>query len=115
MFPLSRLKLQLPLLLNLDGGGTERAHVVCGFLGCDSRPFNPLLESLPRILHIRGSGADRSAWLNAFTRFALMEANEKRAGGTGTWAGTCRTKRGAAGFFQSPNSASSAAGHWSRL
>jgi AraC-like DNA-binding protein len=72
---------QLPLLLNLDGGGKERAHIVCGFLGCDSRPFNPLLESLPRILHIRGSTTARSSWLGEFTRFAVMEAREKRAGG----------------------------------
>src|SRR4029079_13371321 len=32
----------------LDGGGTEHATVVCGFLGCDERPFNPLLAALPR-------------------------------------------------------------------
>jgi len=71
---------QLPLRLNLDGGG-ERTHLVCGFLGCDSRPFNPLLESLPRILHIHGSSTAGSAWRDQFTRFAVMEAKEKRAGG----------------------------------
>jgi AraC-like DNA-binding protein len=82
-YSLSQNAAQLPLLLNLDGGGRERAHVVCGFLGCDSRPFNPLLESLPRILYIRGSTAAGSSWLDAFTRFAVMEAKEKRAGGDG--------------------------------
>ena len=71
---------QVPLLLNLDGGGSERTHVVCGFLGCDRRPFNPLLESLPRILHVAGNDPARSNWLDAFTRFALLEASEKRAG-----------------------------------
>lgn len=74
---------QLPLLMNLDGGGNERAHIVCGFLGCDSRPFNPLLEALPRILHVRGSSTARSSWRDEFTRFAVMEAKEKRAGGNG--------------------------------
>ena len=74
---------QLPLLLNLDGGSGKRAHFVCGFLGCDSRPFNPLLESLPRILHVSGSTTARSSWLDSFTRFAVMEAREKRAGGSG--------------------------------
>ena len=72
---------QLPLLMNLDGGGAERTHLVCGFLGCDSRPFNPLLESLPRILHVRGGSGDD--WLKAFTRFATLEAGEKRAGSAG--------------------------------
>lgn len=28
------------------------AIVVCGFLGCDLRPFNPLIAALPRILHL---------------------------------------------------------------
>src|ERR1700693_1495619 len=27
----------------LDGGGRDRATIVCGFLGLDARPFNPLL------------------------------------------------------------------------
>ena len=74
--------IQLPLLLNLDGGGNERTHVVCGFLGCDSRPFNPLLESLPRILYVRGSIGGRSRWLDEFARFAVLEAKEKRVGGS---------------------------------
>jgi AraC-like DNA-binding protein len=74
---------RIPLLLNLDGGGHDKAHFVCGFLGCDSRPFNPLLESLPRILHVHNPSADRNGWIDQFTRFAVMEAKEKRAGGTG--------------------------------
>ena len=74
---------QLPVLMNLDGGGEDRVHLVCGFLGCDSRPFNPLLEALPPILHIKSSGSAHSSWLNEFTRFAVMEANEKRMGGSG--------------------------------
>ena len=72
---------QLPLLLNLDGHGSERAHLVCGFLSCDSRPFNPLLQALPRILHLDASTPAGTIWLDAFTRFALLEASEKRAGG----------------------------------
>lgn len=72
---------QLPLLLNLDGGSAERTHLVCGFLGCDSRPFNPLLEALPPILHVRDGSA--SGWLKEFSRFAVLEASEKRAGGGG--------------------------------
>ena len=29
----------------LDGGGASKTTVVCGFLGCDAKPFNPLLAS----------------------------------------------------------------------
>jgi AraC-like DNA-binding protein len=74
---------QLPVLFNLDGGGAERTHLVCGFLGCDSRPFNPLIEALPPILHIPSSDTAHSSWLKEFTRFAVMEANQKRMGGSG--------------------------------
>ncbi len=35
----------------------ERTRFVCGFLGCDAPPFNPLLQALPRMLVVRhGSG-----------------------------------------------------------
>ena len=37
----------LPIVYELGGGGPERARVVCGFLGCDERPYNPLLTALP--------------------------------------------------------------------
>jgi AraC-like DNA-binding protein len=73
----------LPLVMNLDGGGTERTHLVCGFLGCDVYPFNPLLDSLPRILHIRATDTARSTWLKEFTRFAVLEASAKREGASG--------------------------------
>jgi Cupin len=33
------------------------AILVCGFLGCDLRPFNPLITALPRILHLPASRA----------------------------------------------------------
>jgi AraC-like DNA-binding protein len=74
---------ELPIIFNIDGGGAEKAHIVCGFLGCDSRPFNPLLQSLPRILHARSASSVRNGWMDEFMRFAVMEAKEKRAGGKG--------------------------------
>ena len=74
---------QLPVLMSLEGGGSEQAHLVCGFLGCDSRPFNPLIEALPPMLHIPSSGTAHSGWLKEFSRFAVLEASEKRLGGSG--------------------------------
>ena len=64
----------------LDGGGTERATVVCGFLGCDVRPFNPLLAALPRLLHMPGAAAT-GGWIGHFINIAVEEANLKRPGG----------------------------------
>ncbi|HVO87031.1 MAG TPA: AraC family transcriptional regulator [Casimicrobiaceae bacterium] len=64
----------------LDGGGSDRAKVVCGFLGCDARPFNPLLAALPRLLHIPGAAA-KGGWIGHFIEVAVEEANHKRPGG----------------------------------
>lgn len=50
---------------------------VCGFLGCDVRPFNPLLASLPRRMHIQGIAA---GWLSQFPRQAVAEARAGRMG-----------------------------------
>ena len=38
----------LPFTLIRGGEGQERTRFVCGYLGCDARPFNPLLAALPR-------------------------------------------------------------------
>ncbi len=35
--------------------------LVCGFIGCDLRPFNPLIAALPRLLHIPANAA--GGWL----------------------------------------------------
>ena len=63
-----------PVVLGRAG---PRTSLVCGFLGCDRRPFNPLLASLPRRLHMRGMS---SAWLGTFTRQVTEESRLGRAG-----------------------------------
>ena len=51
--------------------------LVCGFLGCDRRPFNPLLAALPHRMHMRGMS---SAWLEGFTRRLTEESRLGRPG-----------------------------------
>lgn len=54
------------------------ARLVCGFIGCDLRPFNPLIAALPRLLHL---SADRGgAWSEQFVRLAAAESASRRAG-----------------------------------
>jgi AraC-like DNA-binding protein len=48
----SRPSTPLPLMYELGGGGPERARVICGFFGCDERPYNPLLTALPPVIHL---------------------------------------------------------------
>jgi AraC-like DNA-binding protein len=52
--------------------------LVCGFLGCDLRPFNPLIASLPRLMHVPArSGQD---WVVQCARQAAAETFEPRPG-----------------------------------
>jgi AraC-like DNA-binding protein len=69
----------LPLAVKLDGGGPEGAQVICGFLGCDARPFNPLLAHLPRVMHLSRASGDGA--LEPIVRLALAESSVRRAGG----------------------------------
>lgn len=65
----------------LDGGGTDESTVVCGFLGLDARPFNPLLAALPRVLRIPASALGPESWVATFMRAVVTESNQKRPGG----------------------------------
>ena len=81
---------QLPYGLSIKGadvtltdrqGGDDHATVVCGFLGLDARPFNPLLASLPRVLRIPGSALGPDSWVTTFMRAVVAESNARRPGG----------------------------------
>ena len=69
---------QLPFSLTMGRARSDRSHIVCGFLGCDARPFNPLLSALPRMMHVseRAGGA-----LQQFVQFAIAESRNPRPGG----------------------------------
>jgi AraC-like DNA-binding protein len=66
-----------PELLTLGNGGPVAATFVCGFLGCDRRPFNPLLATLPRRLHLPRLS---SGWLQSFARQVVEESRARRVG-----------------------------------
>jgi AraC-like DNA-binding protein len=67
--------------LEVGGGGPDRARVMCCFLGCDERPFNPLLAALPRVIHLAAGAADRSsAWLATLMDLAAKECGASRPG-----------------------------------
>jgi AraC-like DNA-binding protein len=65
----------------LDGGGAERTTIVCGFLGLDARPFNPLIAALPRMLHVPGHALGADSWVATFMRAVVVESNQRRPGG----------------------------------
>jgi AraC-like DNA-binding protein len=63
-----------------DRPGGERFRLVCGFLGCDVRPFNPVVAALPRLVHLPAARADHDR-LRHLIDFAVAETRERRSGG----------------------------------
>jgi AraC-like DNA-binding protein len=52
--------------------------LVCGFLGCDLRPFNPLVAALPRLLHLPAARA--GDWVARVIDQATSESTHQRPG-----------------------------------
>jgi AraC-like DNA-binding protein len=68
-----------PLDVVLGPPGPPGVGLVCGFLGCDVRPYNPLLATLPRVL----TASDRAGGaLRGLTDLAVVEAEARRPGST---------------------------------
>src|SRR5262249_57631123 len=70
----------LPFHINLVNGGAPTARLVCGYLACDAKPFNPLLEALPPMLKAGDPHRNDNGWLGQFIHFAVAEVAEERAG-----------------------------------
>ena len=62
------------------GSGTASVRLVCGYLACDARPYNPLLENLPPVIVAGDPRNSGDGWLAQFVRFAVAEAADKHAG-----------------------------------
>jgi AraC-like DNA-binding protein len=61
----------------LGDRGEPDASFICGFLGCDRGPFNPLLAGLPRRVHVRRMS---EVWIGGFTRQLTEESRLGQAG-----------------------------------
>lgn len=55
-----------------------RNIVVCGFVGCDLKPFNPIFGALPRLLHLPCD--DVAGWVRGVLHQAVAESRERRPG-----------------------------------
>lgn len=72
---------KLPFVIPEGGGKPPIAKLICGFLGCDLSPFNPLFATLPRILHIRRPSGGHVDLLDQLIDLAMAEIRTPRAGG----------------------------------
>ncbi len=72
---------RLPFKLRTGTGGASDARLICGFFTCDVRPFNPLLEALPRFMRVgRGSSSATDSLLDQFVLLVANETKAQRAG-----------------------------------
>jgi AraC-like DNA-binding protein len=82
MSAFARTSTPLPYVYEFGGGGEHRSRIVCAFMGCDERPYNPLLVALPRMIHL-SAGDPRAAtgWLGTLLNIASQESGRQHAGG----------------------------------
>jgi AraC-like DNA-binding protein len=78
---------QLPIRIAYEGtngptpalpGQSGLTTIVCGFISCDVKPFNPLIATLPRLLHLRAS--EVGGWSAQFLQQAVTESHASRPG-----------------------------------
>lgn len=76
---------ELPATVNAGAGRELRTEFLCGFLGCQRRPFHPALDALPRVIHVRAA-APEGARLRHLIDFALAQTRDPAAGRQGVLA-----------------------------
>jgi AraC-like DNA-binding protein len=62
---------RLPFEIVEGGGKPPVTRFVCGYLGCDAAPFNPVLAALPPFLRVRRGGTPECDLLDRMLEFAL--------------------------------------------
>ena len=73
-------ELSPPFYLEQYGGGPDETRLICGFLGCDRLPFNPVIQALPRIIHIADGYTAGDGWLSSLIRAIKQESLKQRLG-----------------------------------
>jgi AraC-like DNA-binding protein len=71
---------EVPFLLQAGDDGPSVTRLICGFFNCDVRPFNPLLDALPRFMRVGPDTSASHGLLDQFIRFATAEMGTRRAG-----------------------------------
>lgn len=74
-----------PKMLHFGGGG-DTTRVICGYMMCDARLFQPVLAALPRVVTVSLRGENHARWLEASLQQAVEEANSPLPGAEGVLA-----------------------------
>jgi len=63
-----------------QGRSGKATRIVCGFLACDRRLAEPILASLPRLLHVSMRDSSAAAWVQSSIRHSVTESASSRPG-----------------------------------
>lgn len=58
-----------------------RVRLICGFLGSEMLPFNPLIQALPRCIHVADAYTSENGWLKSLIDAIVRESSGTRIGG----------------------------------
>ena len=64
------------------GGGGDAAHMVCGYLGCDSDLINPIVSTLPPSLILKVDETPAADWIRSTFQYAAHEVADGQTGST---------------------------------
>lgn len=70
---------EMSTVVTEGGPGPETSKLICGFLGCNTGPYNPLLSTLPSMVRVPAP-ADGDDPLSTLITFALTESRQARGG-----------------------------------
>jgi AraC-like DNA-binding protein len=68
------------------GGGGATTRLICGYMACDPRLFQPVLAALPRVVTVSLSRMDKARWLEASLQHAVEQAGDADPGAEGVLA-----------------------------
>lgn len=69
-----------PFYLRQLGDGPDDTRMTCGFIGCDTLPFNPIIQTLPRMIHIPDGYNRADGWLRELINTIMKETRRRRVG-----------------------------------
>lgn len=64
----------------VHGGDGDATRFICGYLACDRRMCRPMLQALPRMLHVPLGGSPSASWMIKTLQRAADESRTPRAG-----------------------------------
>lgn len=70
----------LPFYIDELHGRPESIRILCGFLACDAQPFNPLLQALPRVVHVGDGYGSNHGSLDSLIKATIAESSRERIG-----------------------------------